>query len=441
MSRITSPWIVGEWWLDKRSDGASREIWQITTYDPIKRKILYKSSKQKSLTSAKAALEVFLENQKAGTNSVKPQPKDDPMTAAIIPELNRYWLDHGRHTISYDTTARSLRSFIAFLNADRVGPVAKFRDLNNKLVERYQAWSMNPHSFRITWFDQAYESRSRGISGATFKRQLAIIKAAIALAVENGVIPSAPFIRPVDTSFVSPLRTRTLTTEELGAIIGYASSDRDLANWISLMLATGARPVAASLFSPDDQYRRLARRVDLHPKKLPLTKKRNPVVPIIPEFERLIQCHVGPWISPTVKVTTLWRRFRLMRQQLGLDSKVFPKTLRHTVATHLAICGASEWHIEAMLGHWASPAYRDRLTNSSRFYEGIVPHISRLWISAHNAADEWRNRFATVNDKSGKTVIIRRARFNETLGNAAALTTLDALSPSQVRLGVVNSSA
>ena len=49
MGRETSPFIVGDWWLDKRRDGKSPDVWQIASYDATSRSICYRSTRRREL--------------------------------------------------------------------------------------------------------------------------------------------------------------------------------------------------------------------------------------------------------------------------------------------------------------------------------------------------------------------------------------------------------
>ena len=59
MSRENSPLIVGDYWLDKRRDGKSPDIWQVATYAPKSRSVVYRSTKQRDLELAKGVLHSF----------------------------------------------------------------------------------------------------------------------------------------------------------------------------------------------------------------------------------------------------------------------------------------------------------------------------------------------------------------------------------------------
>ena len=107
MSRTTSPYILGDHWLDKRRDGKASDIWQIA--HASQRSIIYRSTHCRSLADAKGVLDALRDELKALT----PQGVGD---ARVIPLLMAYWKEHGKTTINQDQTGRSLRTFIGFLD-------------------------------------------------------------------------------------------------------------------------------------------------------------------------------------------------------------------------------------------------------------------------------------------------------------------------------------
>lgn len=65
MGRETSPYIVGDFWLDKRRDGKSPAIWQIASYDAATRSIGYRSTRCRSLDDAKGKIHAHVEKARA----------------------------------------------------------------------------------------------------------------------------------------------------------------------------------------------------------------------------------------------------------------------------------------------------------------------------------------------------------------------------------------
>src|SRR3546814_7346096 len=62
---ISSPFVVGEYWLDKRRDGKAGNVWQIARYSAESRSIIYRSTKRGDLEDAKGVLLAFVNQERA----------------------------------------------------------------------------------------------------------------------------------------------------------------------------------------------------------------------------------------------------------------------------------------------------------------------------------------------------------------------------------------
>src|SRR3546814_10945255 len=65
MAKDTSPFVVGEYWLDKRRDGKAGNVWQIARYSAASRSIIYRSTKRGDLEDAKGVLLAFVNQERA----------------------------------------------------------------------------------------------------------------------------------------------------------------------------------------------------------------------------------------------------------------------------------------------------------------------------------------------------------------------------------------
>ncbi len=110
MPRETSPYIVGDFWLDKRRDGLSPDIWQIAWNEA--RSVRYKSTRCRSLDDARSIIDAH----HAAHISKQPQRPDDAM---VVPLLMLYWSERGQKARGPSQIASSLRQFIAFLDQDK----------------------------------------------------------------------------------------------------------------------------------------------------------------------------------------------------------------------------------------------------------------------------------------------------------------------------------
>lgn len=400
MPRLDSPYIVGDYWLDKRRDGRS-PFWQIAT--AVKRSVVYRSTGCEGLDDAKAALDVFVAEQKART-------RQEPNVAEVGPLLMAYWQERGRKAINADQTERSIRTFLAFLAQDQVGARAVVTDLIPATFERFREWRMGPHSFSFKWRGEPYGYESEGVAGATVQRNINDIRAAIHHAEDNLRIPASPRIRDVETRYRSKPRDRVLTMDELARIAWYSAHNPELFRFVVLQFATAVRPMAAAKFDPRIQYDDAAGLIDQHPGAAPQTKKRNAVIPAIRPMKPILRAWAREGASPVTSHKTAWR---IMRRALDLSDDVFPKTIRHTVATMLyADDEIPERQIEALLGH------EPTLRRTTRIYAKYRPtHLGKavralttLWLEVSRMARAYgADHLLTTKGQGGQIVVVSKA--------------------------------
>ncbi len=349
MSRQDSPYIVGDFWLDKRRDEKSPNIWQAATYRKGTRQVVYLSTKCRSLDDAKAWLHAHVDR----IRSTQPQPSE---IAGLVPAIMVYWEEHGRKAERPDSIACSIRHFFGFLIEDgNAGVTVAAADTS--LFARFIAWRMGPHSYEVDWRGKTYRHRSEGVRGETVHSDLARIGAAINRQIDFGRIPMANKLAKVDKRHRSTAREYLYTIDQLGAIIAVAAmsaTDKDgigMFRWLVLQLATACRPEAALAFDPRAQYDDAHGLIDLHPVGKARTRKRNPVVPSIHEVQPILR----QWAkdgADTVKSRK--RAWRTIRRVLGLPPEAVAKTIRYTVATELRKMGTvPAIQIESLLGHEA----------------------------------------------------------------------------------------
>lgn len=343
---------VGDYWLDKRRDGKSPDIWQICRYSEKSRSTIYRTTRARDLEDAKAALHAFVQAER----SKRPQTAD---AALIVPQIGLYWREHGKFAHGPATIAGSLRAFVGFLMQDEIGETAAISDLSPVVFTRFRKWRMAPHSFTVKWAGKDMTLNSEGVQGESVQRNLDDVRAALNHAAANGRIPYAPKVSSVPTELRSPARDVRVTLEQLGAMIGFALqdtvtakepivTDRFYARWLWLMIATACRPEAGLKFDPREQWR--GDLIDLQHKDASRTKKRNPVVPAIEPFKPILEQWRGDNGEP---VHSRGRAWRTMRRALRLPDNVIPKTIRHTIATELRRRGVPAEQISGLLGHVA----------------------------------------------------------------------------------------
>lgn len=245
MPRETSKYVVGEYWLDQRRDGKS-PFWQITTYKPGSRQVVYRSTGLRDLEEAKGALDAFFTEQRAK----QVQPTDE---AELVPALKLYWEEHGKKAEAAYAIAGSFRAFLGFLMQDEAGVRVTIAQLDRSLTQRFQDWRMKPHDWSVVWGAKEHNHRSAGVSGETVATDLARVRAAVNHALAYGRITTAPKIHGPDKRLRSEPRDTLLTIEELGAVLMVAAYDIHVFRWLAHQMATCGRPVAALAFDPRTQ--------------------------------------------------------------------------------------------------------------------------------------------------------------------------------------------
>ncbi len=400
MGRDTSPYIVGEYWLDKRRDGKSPLVWQITRYDAKARSDVYRSTKRRDLEEAKRVIDAHFEAQRArGPQTVK--------DAKVIPQLLLYWKEHGQDARSPGQIASSLRAWIGFMMQDECTPDVTFAQIDKPLLERFRRWRMGSHSYSVPWHGKVYDHASAGVRGETVQRNLEDLRSALNHAENSNRVPRAPKVAGVKATYRSPARDVRVSLETLGAMVAFTRSDISTHRWVQLMIGTGQRPEACLAFDPLLQMK--GRLLDMHPPAWPVTAKRNPVVPVPPAFAAFLK----EWAKkPHKAVVEKKRAWRTMRRALDLPANVVAKTIRHTIGTELRSRGVPADELEMLFGHRVmkkttevyakyDPAYlanaRDML---STIFQEVQAH-AEAWDADHLRTIPLRGKPITV-DKRNK---------------------------------------
>lgn len=401
MGRETSPYIVGDFWLDKRRDGKSPDVWQIASYNAETRSISYRSTRSRSLDDAKGKIHAHVEAERA-------RGPQAPTAAKVIPLLFLYWEEHGKAVVSPAQIASSLRCFIGFLEQDdQSGLDITVADITPNLFVRFRTWRMGPHAYNVPWGGKDYVHRSdKGVGGESVQRNLDDIRAALTHHADNGRLPYAPKVPSVPDQYRSRPKDRVLSIEELGAIVGFARDDIDMLRFVLLILSTAARPEAASQFDPREQWDEARGLIDLHPPQWKRTKKVNPVLPAIDEMGEVLRAWRG---ANAVRVHSKRTAWRTLRRALGLGDEVVAKTIRHTIATYLRTHRVPSDEVETLLGHRV-------LKKTTGVYAKYDPDylanargvLATLFREVMAAADVWVAGHLRAKVGNGPTVVLRR---------------------------------
>lgn len=399
MSREKSPFEYGGFWLAKRRDGKSPDIWQIARYE--RSTVVYRSTKCRTeqLDAAKDALIAY-----AATAQAK--GKQDADTALVAPLLILYWQEHGRHVLRPAQVASSLRQFIGFLLQDEIGHMATVAQLTPTVFTRFRKWRMGPHEYSVPWEGQTITHKSAGVNGESVQRNIDDIRAALHHHEEEGRI-TVPRIKSVPKSLRSPPRDLLLTVDQLGAMFGYARllHDRELFQFMALMLATCGRSEIAALFDPARQYNPATGVIDLHPAGRMRSHKRNALVPAIEEIKPVLDAWAAKGAHPVKSRKKAWRT---MRAALGLPKEVLPTTIRHTVATMLRNDPDTPTHlVDEFMGHVDLDATTQRYAKLSTDYlAGIKPGLAKIWNAVMEAADRWASDHSLTTPQRGVKISV-----------------------------------
>lgn len=374
---------IGDYWLTKRRDGKSPDIWQIASYSAKSRSVVYRSTKCRALEQAKAVLRSF----EAESRSKR---KQESVDAELLPHFRHYILERGPDVKRLDTIKSSFRAWIGFLQQDELTTGIRVADLNKLVIDRFRRWRMAPHEYTVHWGGRAYRNHNpKGVSGEAVQRNIEDLRAALHHAEDAGRI-TAPKVHSVHRNLRSKPRSRVLTAKELGAMLAYAAEDIGAYRWIALMIATASRPGPALAFDPSRQW--LGDIIDLHPVESARTDKRNAVVPIIAPLVPILEGWVRHPHEPVKSRKTWWRN---MRRVLSLGDDVNPYTIRHTVATYMDDEGVPGSQLSAIAGHL--PSHRGLARTTSRNYLHYNPRncpkakrvLTKLFRSVEDEASRW----------------------------------------------------
>jgi integrase len=312
-----------------------------------------------------------------------------------------YWKERGSKAINAEQIAISIRMFFAFLMQDEAGVTLTIAEAKPVVFERFRTWRMGPHSWKLDWADKSFEGSSTGVTGESVQRNLNDIRAGLNHAALNGRVPYVPKVPNVDEKYLTAEPSQPLPLKTLGAILGYVADDVQMNQWVSVMLATGARPDACLAFNPAEQI--VGDMLDMHPREAPRTKKRNAVVPYIEPLKPILE----NWQHAPVKSRkTAWR---VMRRVLGLPDWVIPKSIRTTVATELLRLGVPHEEISRLIGH----SVMHRTTARYAHYDPSYLTRSRaalttLWGMAMQERDLWLADHMRTTGKKGATIVLDR---------------------------------
>lgn len=359
---------IGNYWLSRRS-GSNQ--WCRTWFDADARQ-----TRRASLGTAdfeQAQLELarwIVENER---------PKDQrPSEVPLAAVLTRYYQGHAQHIRSAEAARFALKKWSDHFGEATVSEITE--DAQRAFVRAL---------------------RESGCSAGYIGRILNVGKAAVNRAYKRGEIRSVPFII---TGSKGRERQRLLTLQESAALFNAAEEDHTLM-YLMLAFCTLQRPEAIlqlTRFQVDLDHRL----IHFNPPGREQTKKRRPSVPISNSLFPWLQNHPyeymrtkGETVVKRIKtehpvswrgkpVKSIRKAFQRTRERAGLDSRVVPYTVRHTMATELRKRGVGAWDVSGLLGHKSegmteryakyAPDYRDTAIRAiDEFFAELQPLVNR----------------------------------------------------------------
>lgn len=345
---------LGEFWLDKRPDGAS-DAWQITWYDGRKRQTRQRSTGTSNFELAQRRLaEHYIANG---------ERKHEPAVSVLLEHvLMRYYENHARKLASRKFAHYAITHWRRFWGPSTVDAITDDRmdEFKTDLVKgeiHGDACVGGACPVRV-----AKRSNRRSpqtgcsaweMSPATIRRVLGVGGAALKRAVRKKELVGAP---PISGVKVRKKRLYRASIEEMGALLNATDTMPWVRKWIIGSIATVSRPEAVlQLSRPQLDFPN--RLIDMNPPGRETTIKGRPIIPMVQvAYDNMQGEWTGLWIAyPTERgarpLKSIRMGFERARERAGLSEKITPYTIRRTIATQLRKRGVPLEEIAGFLGH------------------------------------------------------------------------------------------
>jgi len=309
---------LGEFWLAKRSDGAS-DNWYITWFDK-------RQTRQRSTRTA----DFELAQRRLAEHYIAKGHRDKEPDAPIEHVLMRYYENRGKKVVSAKFAAYAIEHWKTFWREQSVS------DMTEERLEE---------------FVDALPSQGskRELAPRTVNRILGVGRAAIRRAVRKRELASGPFIIMAKVGRTHYYRA---SQEEIAAHLNACEGLPWVRQWIIGALVTLARPDAILKLSRA-QLNFQDRRIDLLPPGQAPTHKGRSIIPMTRvAYEWLSGPWTGYWITYNDRpLASIRMGFERARGRAGLTDRITPYTYRRTMATELRRRGVDAWEIAGFLGH------------------------------------------------------------------------------------------
>lgn len=186
-------------------------------------------------------------------------------------------------------------------------------------------------------------------SDSTIRRELVVLRAASEHAVKWKRADSSIHLElPAERRLGEDDEAVYFTREELDRMLKEAKGE--LHHFIKLAYLTGARRRSIQDMTIP-QIRWGQKQIVLKAEAKRSTKKRQPIVPILPEMEESLKALAkGRTSGRLFETADFYRPFSRLCKKLGMPDRCHPHLLRHTRATHLLQAGVPIYDVAKLLG-------------------------------------------------------------------------------------------
>ena len=311
---------IGGYWLDQEPGS---DKWYIYWYNKGTRRVSRRTTRTPVLSEAKIELANFV----ATNGKMRLEPGADVLLSVL---LIRYYEKHAARLPSGPEAHRSCGIWMEYFGEITLA------DLTPDALDDFIEWLRD----------------KKGYSKGYADRIISVGRAALKRAWRRQEITWVPYIP--DSPGKKQRRERRLSIEEMGKLVGAVPArSPHVLMFMMVMINTLSRPEAVFDLTTH-QYDFGDRIIDLNPEGREQTKKYRPIVPmtdtIVPWLEAVPKGHhVVEWAGRSIRsIGPTWIK---MREAAGLDDKVVPYTIRHTMATYLTRERVRQEHVSMMLGH------------------------------------------------------------------------------------------
>jgi integrase len=348
--RTDRPGQIGQWWLSRHGSEQWRRTWYERDPATGRRRTCRASLGDGDFRDFETA-SLALAEWVVANRTLRNAPAADVELEGV---LVRYYETHARHLPSGDSAKTELRFWSERFPGRMVG------DLTPAALDDF-ARALLAQGYARSYVGRIFDTGRAALNWSAGRGELA-------------AAPAVPMVETAAQRRARPPMGRPLSLEEMVRLVGaIALGAEHLQHWLVIAGCTLARPEAAfdlGAFAVD----RAHDRVDLNPLDRMQTKKHRPIVPIARTLapwlvvpaparaqaleRRARRGRAGVACDRFVQyagrpVASIGKAFRAARAAAGLDDRVTPYSIRHTLARWMRARGVPKEQRDAMMGHLA----------------------------------------------------------------------------------------